>query len=276
MPYYRNSFDLEAELDLTRVAQEQNSAQLEGLQTRLAEETEKASTAIAEAQSVTARAAALQKQAAVTQPRHPATEPRGQPVISELDLVFAIDTTASMQPVINEVAHSMASVIRILERLVPSVRVGVVAYRDWDAEPPVIMTLPLTSTHDELQRILTFVDNLRESRIGSYPLQEELRLGLYTAMAMPLRPSARQAIVVIGDAAAHIQVQMETLERAREFARASEKRSVSALFTTTPSSLTIGNADREFFVRLAGAGRGVFMDHIGSMTENILLSVLPE
>jgi hypothetical protein len=276
MPYYQNSFDLESTLEATRVAHEQNAAQLEDVQTQLAEETQKAATATAQAQAITARISALQKQVATPPPRKPAPQPSGQPVVAELDLVFAIDTTASMGPVLNEVARSMASIVRILEALVPSVRIGVVAYRDWDAEPPVIMSLPLTSTRDELQRILTFVGSLRESRIGSYPLQEELRLGLYTAMAMPLRPSARQAIVVIGDAAAHIPVQAETLERARAFAAASDRRTISALFTTTPSSLTAGNSDRPFFIRLAEVGRGVFADQVGSMTESILLSVLAE
>ena len=276
MPYYQNSFDLESTLDAARVAHEQNAAQLEDVQAQLAEETAKAATATAQAQAITARIAALQKQVATPPPRKPAPQPTGQPVVAELDLVFAIDTTASMGPVLNEVARSMASIVRILEALVPSVRIGVVAYRDWDAEPPVIMSLPLTSTREELQRILTFVGGLRESRIGSYPLQEELRLGLYTAMAMPLRPSARQAIVVIGDAAAHIQVQGETLDRARDFAAASDKRTISALFTTTPSSLSAGNSDRPFFIRLAEVGRGVFADQVGSMTESILLSVLAE
>lgn len=276
MPYYRNSFDLEAALELTRVAHEQNAAQLEEVQARLAEETEKAATALAEARSVTARAAALQKREAPTPPKRPATEPRGQPVATELDLVFAIDTTASMGPVLRELAQSMASIVRILERLVPSVRIGVVAYRDWDAEPPMIMTLPLTSTQDELGRILSFVQALRVSRLGSYPIQEELRLGLYTAMSLSFRPSARQAIVVIGDAAAHIPVQGETLERARRFVAQGDRRTISALFVTTPSSLSIGNADRAFFIQLAQAGRGVFTDHVGSMIESILLSLLAE
>jgi hypothetical protein len=276
MPYYRNSFDLESTIEATRVAHERSAPQLEGVEAQLANETEKAASATAEAQAITARIAALQKQVATPPPRKPAPQPSGQPVVAELDLVFAIDTTASMGPVLNEVARSMASIVRILESLVPSVRIGVVAYRDWDAEPPVIMTLPLTSTHDDLQRILRFVGSLRESRLGSYPIQEELRLGLYTAMALPLRPSARQAIVVIGDAAAHIPVQAEAIERARQFAAAYDRRTISTLFATTPSSLSIGNADRAFFVKLAEAGRGVFADHVGRMTESILLSVLAE
>jgi Mg-chelatase subunit ChlD len=276
MPYYRNMFDDRAALEGLRMDIGATAAELDDVQARLDDENKRAAAALAEARNVAAQANAIVRQSAVSPPRRPTPEPGGQPVATELDLVFAIDTTASMGPVLREIARSMASIVRILESLVPSVRIAVVAYRDTDAEPPVISTLPLTSTRDELQRIVAFVGNLRESRMGSYPIQEEVRLGLYTAMALPLRPSARQAIVVIGDAAAHIHVQAETLDRARQFAAASERRTISALFTTTPSSLSIGNADRAFFVQLAQAGRGTFADHVGSMTESILLSVLAE
>lgn len=276
MPYYQNSFDFEETLEQSRVSREANSAQLQDVQQQVAEEAAKAAAMLAEAKRISAQASALQQRVAKPVPKQPAPQPQGQPVAAELDLVFAIDTTTSMAPVLREIARSMASIVRILERIAPSVRIGVVAYRDWDAEPPVILTLPLTSTHDELERILSFVQDLRVSRIGSYPIQEELRLGLYTAMAMPLRPSARQVIVVIGDAAAHLEVQAETLDRARRFVAESERRTISALFVTTPSSLSIGNADRAFFIQLAQAGRGVFTDHVGSMIESILLSVLAD
>jgi hypothetical protein len=275
MPYYRNMFDDQAALEGLRMAKSRTAAELQDVQARLDEESSKAAAALAEARRVAALADAL-KRAATLPARRPAPEPRGQPVATELDLVFVIDTTASMTPVLQELARSMASIVRILERLVPSLRIGVVAYRDWDAEPPVVLTLPLTSTRDELDRILRFVRELRASRLGSYPIQEELRLGLYTAIALPLRPSARQAIVAIGDAAAHIPVQAEALDRARRFVAGSERRTISALFVTTPSSLSIGNADRAFFIQLAEAGRGVFTDHVGSMIESILLSILAD
>jgi hypothetical protein len=275
MPYYRNMFDDQAAIEGLRMDIGATSAELEGVQARLNEEHRKAAAALTEARSIVAQAEAMAKQIAVPPPRRPAPQPSGQPVVAELDLVFVVDTTASMGPVLREIARSMTSIVRILESLVPSVRIGVVAYRDWDAEPPVTSTLPLTSTH-ELPRILGFVSSLRESRIGSYPIQEEVRLGLYTAIALPLRPSARQAIVVIGDAAAHLPVQAETLDRARQFAAGSVRRTISALFTATPSSRSVGNADRAFFVQLAQAGRGSFTDHVGSMTESILLSVLAE
>ena len=276
MPYYRNMFDDQAALEGLRMAKSRTAAELQDVQARLDEESSKAAAALAEARRVAALADALKKRAATLPARRPAPEARGQPVATELDLVFVIDTTASMTPVLQELARSMASIVRILERLVPSLRIGVVAYRDWDAEPPVVLTLPLTSTRDELDRILRFVRELRASRLGSYPIQEELRLGLYTAIALPLRPSARQAIVAIGDAAAHIPVQAEALDRARRFVAGSERRTISALFVTTPSSLSIGNADRAFFIQLAEAGRGVFTDHVGSMIESILLSILAD
>jgi von Willebrand factor type A domain len=276
MPYYRNSFDDQAELEGMRMATSETAAQLQDVETRLDEETNKAATALAEARKIAAQADALKKQAAVQPPRRPVAKPSGPPVVAELDLVFVVDTTASMTPVLLELARSMASIVRILERLTSSVRIGIVAYRDWDAEPPVLLTLSLTSTRHELEQILRFFRDLRASRTGSHPIQEEVRLGLYTAMAMPLRPSARQAIVVVGDAAAHLHVQAETLDRTRRFVAESERRTVSTLFVTTPSSLTIGNADRAFFVQLAQAGRGVFSDHVGSMIESILLSILAD
>jgi Mg-chelatase subunit ChlD len=276
MPYYRNSFDAQAAIEGLRMATSETAAELQDIQAQLDEETNKAAAALAEAQRIMAQAAGLKKPTPVPPTRVPAPEPKGQPVAAELDLVFVVDTTASMGPVLREMARSMASIVRILERLAPSVRIGVVAYRDYDSEPPLLMTLPLTSTQLELERILGFVAGLRASRMGSYPIQEEVRVGLYTAMAMPLRPSARQAIVLVGDAAAHIPVQGETLERTRRFVAESERRTVSALFVTTPSSLSIGNADRAYFVQLALAGRGVFTDHIGSMIESILLSILAE
>lgn len=49
-----------------------------------------------------------------------------------------------------------------------------------------------------------------------------------------------------------------------------------AKFVTTPSSLSIGNSDRPFFVKPAEAGRGVFADYVGRITVSILLSVLAE
>ncbi len=66
----------------------------------------------------------------------------------------------------------------------------------------------------------------------------------------------------------------ETFWRIRNFVQGNKLRSFSALFVTTPSSLSAGNAARCYFQALAEAGDGTFNDHTGSMIESVLLSVL--
>lgn len=276
MPYYQNSFDLETTLAEARVGHETTAAELDDVKKRIAEDSAKANELLAEASQVSAKAASLEARAVPRPPKRPPAAPAGETVVQELDLVFIIDTTASMTPVLIQLTRSMASLVRILEQLVPSVRIGVVAYRDYDSEPPLIRTLPLTGTRQALDEILSFVASLRASRVPSGDLQEAVYLGITTAGALSLRPSARQALVVIGDAATHYNEQAECLEYVRHFVAGSAKRTLSALFTETMSSLAFGNIDRAFLVQLAAAGNGNFTDHAASMTESILLSVLVE
>ena len=108
MPYYQNSFDLEETITQLRVAHEQNAAQLEDVKERIAEESAKAAAALTEAQQVSAEAAAIE----ATVQREPKPSPKladdtkGR-VVDALDLVFVIDSTASMGPVIADLASSM-------------------------------------------------------------------------------------------------------------------------------------------------------------------------
>jgi hypothetical protein len=276
MPYYRNSFDLKAAIEGLRKSHAESAAQLHDIQTQVEEETARAEALMAEAQTILAQANALESQVSPRVPTRPTSQAGGQPVVDQVDLVFVIDTTASMTPVIGEIARSTAGIARILERLVPSVRIGIVAYRDTDTGLPPVTMMGLTPTRQELDRVLQFIDNLKSSTSPSKTIQEDLHLGLATAMTMPFRPNAKQTIVVIGDAAAHLPVQSETLMRTRSFVANSERRNISALFVTTLSSLSVGNIDRNFFVQLAQAGKGAMTDHAGSMTESLLLSILAE
>jgi hypothetical protein len=273
MPYYQNSFELETTLAKARVAHETTAAELDDVKKKIAEDNAKAAELLAEANRVSVKAAALEARAVPRPPKRPPTPPAGETVVQELDLVFIIDTTASMTPVLTQLTRSMASLVRILEQLVPSVRIGVVAYRDYDTEPPLIRTLPLTGTREALDEIVSFVASLRAARLPS-DIEEAMYLGITTAGALSFRPSARQALVVIGDAATHDYEQAECLEYVRHFVAGSAKRTLSALFTETPTSLSVGNIDRAFFVKLAAAGNGNLTDHAASMTESVLLSVL--
>lgn len=282
MPYYRKSFDANAQIAARRVAATEVRAQVAAIDEAALRYRGEADAALAEAERLNAAAAALEREAAsrpalATRPALPqagAVAGSARQVVDAIDLVFAIDTTASMGPVIRELASSMASIVRILHRLVPSVRVGVAAYSDRDTGLPPLQVLPLTSAERELSRILDFVERLHESPVGSQTLEEDVHLGLAAAMDMPFRPAALQSIVLIGDAQAHPEYVQETLDRARAFVIASDRRSVSALFAATPSALRDDLRSRGYFAAVAEAGNGSFSDFAGSMVAGVLLSVI--
>jgi hypothetical protein len=281
MPYYRKSFDAGAEIAARRAAASETRAKVEALDRSAVLLRGEAEAARAEAERFNAAAAALERQAAASPkavadtPAKPVPVAMGNtPVVEAVDLVFAIDTTASMGPVIRELASSMESIVRILERLVPSLRVGIAAYSDSDTGLPPLNVLPLTPADRYLPRIMAFVDGLHESPIGSPTIEEDVHLGLGAAMSMQFRPDALQIIVLIGDAEAHPEFKEETLYRVGTFVDRNDRRMVSALFTTTPSSLRDGQRARAFFVHVASAGKGAFNDHAGSMIESVLLSVI--
>jgi von Willebrand factor type A domain len=282
MPYYRKVHDAHAELAAVRVAEAETVSQVRSIAAHATLFAGEAAALEADVARLTGAAASIEAETAARTrlaQGQSNTEVEGggnveTPVIDKLDLVFAIDTTASMGPVLREVAAALESVVRILESLVPSVRVGVVAYRDRDTGLPPIRVLPLRPAERELAEVIAFIESLAASPVGSLTIEEDVHLGLQAAIGMPMRADARQAIVVVGDAAAHEHEQPETLSRARLFVGAQELRSVSALFTATPSSAARGNRARNFFMALASAGNGDFNDHAGSMIESIVLSVL--
>jgi hypothetical protein len=277
MPYYRKTADAHAEIEAARVATAATLAEVQSLETTAARYRAEAGAATKEAAEMAARAAALEQAAREKLEPKPLVQQGpdpGQQVIEAIDLMFVIDTTASMTPVIRELAVSMRSIVRILQRLVPSVRVGVSAYKDRDTGLPPVVTFPLTPTDPHLPRIIGFIESLQASPIGSRTLEEDVHLGLEAATLMRWRADARQALVVIGDAAAHAEYMNETFWRVQHFVQENELRTVSTLFVTTPSSLSAGQRARPYFQALAKAANGTFNDLTGSMIESVLLSVL--
>jgi hypothetical protein len=277
MPYYRKTLDANAEIEAVRVAAAETLAEVRSLETTAARYRAEAGAAAQEAAELDARAAALEEAARQKIEPKPVVQlgpDPGQQVIEAIDLMFVIDTTASMTPVIRELAVSIRSIVRILQRLVPSVRIGVSAYKDRDTGLPPVVTFPLTATDPHLPRIIGFVESLDASPVGSRTLEEDVHLGLEAATLMRWRPDARQVLVVIGDAAAHAEYVNETFWRVQHFVEQNELRTVSTLFVTTPSSLSAGQRARPYFQALAKAADGDFNDHTGSMIESVLLSVL--
>jgi von Willebrand factor type A domain len=277
MPYYRKTFDAYAEIEASRVAAAESLAEVQSLEATAARNRAEAAAAVAAAAELQARATALEQAARQKLRPMPVVQEGPDPkrqVIEAIDLVFAIDTTASMTPVISELAVSMRSIVRVLQRLVPSVRIGISAYKDRDTGLPPVITFPLTPTDPHLPRIVGFLESLEASPIGSRSIDEDVHLGLEAATLMRWRPDAKQVLVVIGDAEAHSENMNETFWRARNFVQGNELRALSTLFVTTPSSLSAGQRARPYFQALAKAANGTFNDHTGSMIESVLLSVL--
>lgn len=287
MPYYRKIHDAGAAIEAVRSAESATIARVETLQAEATLYRGEAEAAEAEAARLSAAALDLERTAAearrqVERATGAANPDRGgnveTPVIEKLDLVFVVDTTASMGPVLREIALTLRSVVRILESLVPSLRVGVVAYNDRDTGQTPVVTFPLTATDSEqgLASAIAFIEHLSASTVGSRTIDEDVHLGLQVAFAMPFRPDAVQRLVLVGDAAAHPPVVNQTFAWARQFVAAHKQRALSTLFVSTPTSRRYGDRDRGYFVALAQASGGEFNAHAGSMIESVLLSVLVE
>lgn len=290
MPYYRRTFDAGAEMSELRVATLQHQAEIEAARRAAAADMTAAREAEAEAEAAAKRAAAARSAAArlrraaattggATVRRRAAPDRQTsaeRPVLEALDLVFVIDASGSMTRAIRELRLSLRGIVRVLERLVPSLRVGFVAYRDYDVGSWVVRPLPLTPTASRLDQVLAFASSIKAARVGGSTVTEALAAGLERAMRMRFRADAKQTLIVIGDAAAHPSEQAKALALARRFAAGNPLRSVSTLFVNTLSYMRYGRGDRRFFAELARAGNGTFSDHRGEMMESILLSVIEE
>ena len=290
MPYFRKTLEAHAELADVRASVELLEAEVEGVRRATAEEAAAAAEISVQAEAI--EAAAARRRAATDQLKQEAERARSRAdqdeqlvasleqaydkrIIESLDLVFVIDTTASMRPVIRDLSLSMSGIVRVLQRLVPSLRVAVVAYRDYDTGAGwSVRSLPPTSTSRSMAEVQAFVDWLRRAIRSSRTPREAVYAGLREALSLPLRPGAKQSIIVIGDAAPHRNEERRTLDLARRYVRSGSERSVSALFVDTPAYRLYGTGDRDFFATLARYGGGEFNEHSGGMMEGVLLSVL--
>ncbi len=191
--------------------------------------------------------------------------------IPPLDIVICLDITGSMSDQIQGLKQEIDDLARVLDRLAPSVGIGVVAYGDrlFDrvTERHAIVS---TTAMGSLRR---FVQTLEpKGTLFSNPnpdVPEAVDRALAEAAAMNWRTeSERRYIVVIGDAPAYPE------ERASAFARAAWFAAVDGRHV---SAVMVARRDAEpFFRQLAASGRGQFVDAVGgqSMIASVLLAIL--
>jgi len=115
-----------------------------------------------------------------------------------LDLALVIDTTESMQFVIDEVKKQCASLVGSIQRMVPTSRVGIVVYRD-QGDEYVAKWTDLSFKTEKLQH---FLANISASGGGDW--EEAVKEGLDAAMnELSWRKNSKKIIVLIGGSPPH-------------------------------------------------------------------------
>ena len=212
------------------------------------------------------------------------SQPDANFAMPDLDLVFVMDATGSMGKEIRDVQSNLLGLIRVLTRLAPTLSVGFVAFKD-RGDDYLVRSFPLTAMRGgNLSRIQAFVERLEASGGGDVP--EPVAYALEQAVAMSWRTQAEGRIVVIGDAPSHRPDWGTAFAQASSFSAAASEGSPGAGSGAEPGAATSRRISaiftgkraegREFFERLAGAGRGDFVKHRGQMMESVLLSVLDD
>ena len=115
-----------------------------------------------------------------------------------LDLVLVIDTTESMQFVIDEVKANATRLVESIQHMVPTSRVGVVVYRD-KGDEYVVKWSDLSFKTDKLR---SFIGNITASGGGDW--EEAVLDGVDAAVhELSWRKKSKKIIVLIGGSPPH-------------------------------------------------------------------------
>lgn len=115
-----------------------------------------------------------------------------------LDLVLVIDTTESMQFVIDEVKDYAAALVKAIQRMVPTSRVGIVVYRD-QGDEYVTKWSDLSFKTDKLTSFISTI-----SAAGGGDWEEAVLDGVDAAMKeLSWRKKSKKIIILIGGSPPH-------------------------------------------------------------------------
>ncbi|HXJ33110.1 MAG TPA: vWA domain-containing protein [Candidatus Eisenbacteria bacterium] len=126
-----------------------------------------------------------------------------------LDVAIVVDSTGSMQNIIDDLKRRLQDLVRTMQRLVPTARIGAVAYRDRTDDK--VATAPRQS-EDFLVKWsdLTYNASKVQSFLGGIVAEgggdwkEAVKEGLETAMKqLKWRPDAKKVIIIVGSSPPH-------------------------------------------------------------------------
>ena len=150
-----------------------------------------------------------------------------------LDVVFVFDATHSMGSFILEVKHKIENLALSIKKIVPTSRIGLVAYQDDDADSRFVTRMqPLSYGTVSLQGFLVDIEAW-----GGSDYEEAVDVGLDKAInEMPWQEKSKKLILLIGDAPPHAEDMDELIELIEQFR--SEKGGKIAVIDTRPPART--------------------------------------
>lgn len=201
--------------------------------------------------------------------------------VEDIDLVFVMDATMSMQDELEAVRNGLRSIVQVLRRISDDARVGFVAYIDRE----VLTSSPLLPVNRgaqgdaNMERLQKVVDGVE--LVGNSDWPEDVHGGLQKASSFSWGAEAsnrRQMIVVIGDASTHPEHVDASFALARRWVASSSRRSISIVNTGSALDLVV-NPDSAptapYFKQLAKDGKGSYLekqsDLIGSILDLIIV-----
>jgi len=196
-------------------------------------------------------------------------------IIPHLDIVICLDITGSMTGQIDGMKREISSLADVLDRLSPSVGIGIVAFGDKRYQRP-IHEMDIVETSN-MSRIQSFVDAMtpgmndpRSHRNNDSP--EAVTTALEHAIDMSWRPeSERRYVIVITDNASYPDREDDAMSAAAEFSSQNNQH-VSAVRANPNVTEEAQLAALRFLQDLSEAGKGNYVDAAGG--ESILGSVL--
>ena len=192
--------------------------------------------------------------------------------LPDTDLVFMIDTTSSMRAEIDALKRELHIVVEILERLMPTVGIGVVTFNDRRQNPRTrhYPVRRLTGDEQAMREIQRFLRSISvNNAAGPNPdIPEAVLAALQDATRTSFRAEVKNRVIfVITDSYAYRDVEADTFRVAQAFAAVEGQRVCAVHIRQSRDS-------EKYLQRLAEAGGGQFVPDRGSILANLLAGLL--
>lgn len=189
----------------------------------------------------------------------------------EMDLVIALDTTASMNKQVSGIKTEITQLADLIMKLSPDAGMGIIDFKDVCEPGGAVRSQPIIKlTNASLRTLQSFTQTMKAgSNRCNQDYEEAIDLAMDSALRMAWRPvSKSRTIIIISDNAAYSHKTSSVLSSARNFQLGSEKYQVSTVFIPTQNAF-----GRDFLRNLAREGGGKFVEGGGSFTATILLAL---